>query len=86
MIEPPDLQVEAIKTLEEFASRCDGRAKGEVYDAFIAITARVLNAAAVLLHADDPDHPDCPLCRATKCASDAAHVLARIAANGEKVH
>jgi hypothetical protein len=86
MIEPPDLQAEALKILEAFATRCDGRAKGEVYDAFIAIAARVLNAAAVLLEIDDPDHPDCPLCRATECANGAAHVLATIAANGEKVH
>jgi hypothetical protein len=79
MTELPDLQDEVRKTLEAFASICDGRLNGEVFDCFIAIAANVLNAAAVMLDADDADHPNCALCRAVECASDAAHALARIA-------
>jgi hypothetical protein len=80
---PPDLQAEALKTLEAFASSCDGRAKGEVFDAFILMAARCVNAAAVLLEIDNPDDRRCPLCRAAGNAKDVAHEMAeRFAISG----
>jgi hypothetical protein len=81
-----DLQAEAYKALQAFAMLCDGREQGEVYDAFIAIAARCVNAAAVLLDVNEPDHPNCSLCRAAEHANGAAHELARIAGSVGKPH
>jgi hypothetical protein len=76
-----DLQIEAYKSLEAFATLCDGREQGEVYDAFIAIVARCLNAAALLLDKNEPEHPTCGLCRAASHGNAAAHELAKIVMN-----
>jgi hypothetical protein len=54
MIDPPDLQADALATFESFASRCEGRLSGEVFDGLIAVAAHVLNEAAKIIHADDP--------------------------------
>jgi hypothetical protein len=88
MTEPlPDLQAEAYKALEAFAMRCDGRGQDEVFNAFIAIAARCLNAAAVLIETNETaEDQRCSLCRASKYANDAAHDLARFAESERTKH
>jgi hypothetical protein len=72
-----DLQVEAREVFEAFATRCEGRKNGEVFDSLIALSARVLNEAAKIIHADDPSRGECPLCLVAECSNRAAHALAK---------
>jgi hypothetical protein len=82
-----DLQDEALKTLEAFATNhCDGRENDEVLEAFVYLASRCVLAAAELLDAMEPDHPHCAVCRTANDVKEIAHKVAVLSEAKELAH